>query len=166
MGNDVWKIAKKKPTGAINIIWHLQYLSMTSMSEFWNFCSLHFGLCKILTIFVTIQLTSNSLIKMHDLSFLDQSERNSWLFITCENYRLFSLVMIIRKIYYKFCSLNSLSNTAVGQSWVDGFCGVLTHVPHAWEYHSCSALVQIQAWVTFVTAPQKLSTWLCLPVVL
>jgi hypothetical protein len=39
---------------------------------------------------------TNSPIKMHDLSFLIQSERNFLVIHHCENYRLFSLVMSIR----------------------------------------------------------------------
>jgi hypothetical protein len=90
---------------------------------------------------------TNSPIKMHDLSFLVQSE----------NYRLFSLVMIIRKIYYKCCSLNSPSNTTLSRKLSELFllcshsCPPRLRIPLVLRTRD----IQIQAWVTFVTAPQK-----------
>jgi hypothetical protein len=65
---------------------------------------------------MTIQLASNSPIKMHNLSFLKQSERN--FLIIGHMFKLSVIftsdeLMIIRKMYYKFCSLNSPSNTTL-----------------------------------------------------
>jgi hypothetical protein len=61
---------------------------------------------------------------MHNLSFLDQSEQKLPNYSSHVKIIGYFLVMIIRKIYYKFCSLNSPSNTTLSQSLVDYVCGV------------------------------------------